>query len=157
MLEYSTAYLLGLSTKITAMAERIQSKNRIQRGLNKALWWRREGEVRQREEELFEWTTRLDLRLVGLPTDLKTVMKLDNDQSSKSMPNVTASVYIQSLWKGTEKASQAWNSSVFRPEAEDIIRNAVPWDAGRFCTAESEGTQYLVERRPHDFVKESNS
>lgn len=156
ILEYSTAYLLGLSTKITTIAEKIQSKNRIQRGLNKALWWHREEEVRELEEELFEWTTRLDLRLVGLPTELKTVIKLDDDLSSSSMPNFTASVHIQSLWKVTEKASQALDNSIFHTEVEGFVSNAVPSNTGRFSVVESEGSQYLVERRLHDFVKESD-
>lgn len=157
ILEYSTAYLFGLSTKISAIAERIQSKNKIQRGLNKALWWHRGEEVRELEEELFEWTTRLDLRLVGLPTELKTVIKLEDGQSSSPMPNFTASVNIQSLRKVTEKASQALNNSIFQAEVDDTVKNSVPCNTGRFCVVNSEGSQYLVERRLHDFVIESHS
>ncbi|KAH6982365.1 hypothetical protein BKA56DRAFT_585762 [Ilyonectria sp. MPI-CAGE-AT-0026] len=155
LLDSSAAYLSGLAARITSIAHRLESKSRFRRELNKALWWHREDEVRELEEELFEWTTRLDLRLVGLPSGLKTAIKLDG-QATGNIPNFAASRDIESLKAVTEKAGQAVvANNIFHEGVDDFIKSIDPRNHERFQAVEDAGRQVLVERRFYRHPKES--
>ncbi|KAI8713043.1 Protein kinase domain-containing protein [Fusarium sp. LHS14.1] len=155
LLDSSAVYLSGLAARITSIAQRLESKSRFRRELNKALWWHREDEVRELEEELFEWTTRLDLRLVGLPSGLKTAIKLDN-QATSNTPNFAASRHIESLKAMTEKAGQAVvANNIFHEDVDDFIKSIDPKNHERFQAIGDAGRQVLVERQFHRHPKDS--
>lgn len=160
LLDTSVAYLAGLATKVTTIAERLQTKNRFRKELNKAMWWHREDEVQEIEKELFEWTSRLDLRLVGLPSEWKTVIKLDA-QAIDSAPNFAASIQIENLKKVTLKADQTQlgNDTIFRESMDDvdaaILSMSQKQQREQFLTTESSGKQLLVERRFHEHPQKS--
>ncbi|KAM7192569.1 hypothetical protein V8F20_008778 [Naviculisporaceae sp. PSN 640] len=150
----SAAYLSGLATKITGIAQKLESKGRLRREFNKALWWHRESDIRELEEELFEWTTRLDLRLVGLPSEMRTAIKLDGPAAS-NMPNLVASQSIRSLRAVVEKADKAAVEGIFRDSVDDYI-SVVETDVyERFKTIQHADKQLLVERRFHSHPKDS--
>jgi hypothetical protein len=155
-LEHSKAYLVGLSTKVSSIAGRLQSKSKFRKVLNKALWWHREDKVRRLEGELFEWTTRLGIWLEGLPTELKTVIKLENNPNSPT-PKFAASVQIHSLWGMAEKAKQVLNDSMFRTEVDDCIKNASADDDQRFGVVEDQDSQLIIERRFHNLPRGSKA
>ncbi|KAF2256094.1 hypothetical protein BU26DRAFT_526630 [Trematosphaeria pertusa] len=155
LLEKSAEYLLELATKISATAERLQCKSRLRKELNKALWWYREEDIQLLEQELFEWTTRLDLRLVGLPRELKTVAELDQQQATTNSPNFAASISIQKLQSVTHRARNALDEALFRSTVDLPVESRGPRDHSRFRLMESNGATFLVESRFHHFPKDS--
>ncbi|CZR64724.1 uncharacterized protein PAC_14623 [Phialocephala subalpina] len=73
LLEESTEYLGSLIQRLNAITPRLSADGRWAREINKAKWFYRKNDLIALELELFEWTQRLDLRLVGLPQRLRNV------------------------------------------------------------------------------------
>src|SRR5690606_22593662 len=142
-----------------------QCKSRLRQEVNKALWWKREGDIEQIERELFDWTTRLDLRLVGLPQELKTAIDFGlDDESKKAAPNFVASSTIQNLRHLSEKArlrmiDELWKELADVPEnIQHAVRNGPLRDVSSFSLipSHSGNLTFLVEKRPLLLPKSSS-
>ena len=153
----SAEYLQSLVDRVTSSARKIQSKNWLGKEVNKVLWWHRQSEFEKLEQELFEWTRRLDLRLVAVPEELKEVIKLDTDglqnAATASSPNFVASTRIQKLQHATSEARKARIDSLYAENPPEALKDLVnPSSSQRFCTAVVDGETVLIERRFHSHV-----
>ncbi len=147
-------YLQSLVERVTSSARKIQSKSWLGKEANKVLWWHRQSDLQKLEQELFEWTRRLDLRLVAVPQELKSVIKLDSEglqsTANASTPNFVASTRIQRLQHATSQARATRIDSLYAEKPAQALKNITnPSDGGRFHTAVVEGETLLVERRFH--------
>ena len=156
----SAEYLQSLVDRVTSSARKIQSKNWLGKEVNKVLWWHRQSDLEKLEQELFEWTRRLDLRLVAVPEELKNVIKLDSEglqsAANASSPNFVASTRIQQLQHATSEARRARIDSLYADNPPEALRNVASPSCGqKFCTAVVDGETVLIERRFHSHAVNS--
>lgn len=154
MLASSAAYLASLAVKVSSIAARLESTKRLEREWMKMTWWHRENEVRLLEAELFEWTTRLDLRLVGLPAEMKTLIRLDA-KDEQAAPNFIASVSIQSLGHITARARSAATEEIWVDNVPDTMRQQMLAKKDSFHLIQQDGQQLLVEKRTCPATRDS--
>ena len=123
----SAEYLRSLVDRVTSSARKIQSKNWLGKEANNVLWWHRQPELEKLEQELFEWTRRLDLRLVAVPQQMKNVIKLDSEglqsAANVSSPNFIASRRIQQLQHTTSQARTARIDSLYMEKPPETLTN----------------------------------
>jgi hypothetical protein len=150
----SAEYLQSLVDRVTSSARKIQSKTWLGKEANKVLWWHRQSELQKLEEELFEWTRRLDLRLVAVPQELKNVIKLDSEglqsAANASSPNFIASTRIQQLQHATSEVRASRIDSLYAESPPENLKNVLNSNDGEgFRTAVVDGETLLIERRFH--------
>lgn len=87
LLNETAEYLAELMGKVTASFTKVQASKFWWRKLNTAMWILRRAELKELEKELQEWTDRFDVRLLGLPPEVRTIIP---DTSSVSDGNWTS-------------------------------------------------------------------
>jgi hypothetical protein len=74
LLDETAEYLTALSAKVVASSGKIQAKGWLGKSMNRVLWIARQKDLYDLEREIYEWTNRFDVRLLGLPPQLMTVI-----------------------------------------------------------------------------------
>lgn len=96
LLEESTSYLGALLNRVEVCKMKLTSQGRLSREINRLTWVLRRNEMKELEAELYEWTKRLDLRLVALPERARTVMSIGAEDEIKNFtPRLAARTRLE--------------------------------------------------------------
>ena len=131
LLDETARYLAVLISKVSASFAKIQAFGFWGRTLNQSLWLARRKELKDLEHELNEWTNRFDIRLLGLPPELKTIIPATHT-TAKDRGSVP--IALQSNMRMQEFAALAWKS---KQQQIDLLRCDPP-----------KGLLYELERNP---------
>lgn len=74
LLERTARYLAGLVAKVDNTRWKIQPKGRLHDSVNHIMWIARRANLKEMEKEIFEWTKRFDVRVLGLPLELRNII-----------------------------------------------------------------------------------
>ncbi|KAM0460110.1 hypothetical protein ACHAPV_000358 [Trichoderma viride] len=74
LLERTSKYLDNLSVKVQQSLHKIERKGFLSTTINKALWITRKSELLELEREVYNWTDRFGVRVLGLPKEFKHVL-----------------------------------------------------------------------------------
>lgn len=149
LLEESTSYLATLLSRVEICKTKLTAQSRWSKEMSRLTWILRRNEFNELEAELYEWTRRLDLRLVALPERARTVMCLgagDDDETKSFTPRFAARVRLERFATAAAAAKRAvWERLV----AEEGALERPPESGGsqRFCLGTFEGNTVLVETR----------
>ncbi|KAI1198475.1 hypothetical protein F5X97DRAFT_299258 [Nemania serpens] len=71
LLERTAGYLDNLVSKVQRSLHKIQRKGLINNVINRGMWIARQADLKEMEAEVYEWTRRFDVRVLGLPQKLR--------------------------------------------------------------------------------------
>jgi hypothetical protein len=74
LLEQTAAYLEGFVSKVQKTLWKIERKGWLHDTIRRAAWIARRSDLKDMEKEMFEWTRRFNVRLLGLPPELKKII-----------------------------------------------------------------------------------
>jgi hypothetical protein len=80
LLERTARYLAGLVAKVENTLWKIQPKGKLHDSVNHIMWLARRANLKELEKEIFEWTRRFDVRVLGLPMELRNIKKESSPQ-----------------------------------------------------------------------------
>jgi hypothetical protein len=74
LLERTAAYLDGFVVTVTQSLRKIERKRLMKSTFNRIMWMARRADLQDMEKELFDWTRRFDVRVLGLPPEIRTII-----------------------------------------------------------------------------------
>jgi hypothetical protein len=74
LLERTANYLDGFVAKVQKTLWKIERKGWLQDGVKHIMWITRRADLKEMEKEIFEWTLRFDVRVLGLPSELRRIV-----------------------------------------------------------------------------------
>jgi len=96
LLEDSASYLGLLVKRVEVCKTKLEVQSRWAKEVNRLTWLLRRNEVRELEKELYEWTKRLDLRLVALPERARAVMRIGEEEEVQNFtPRLAARTRLE--------------------------------------------------------------
>ncbi|KAL7915174.1 hypothetical protein GGI35DRAFT_172300 [Trichoderma velutinum] len=88
-------YLAKLASKAAGSMRKIQGTGLLQRGRNQVMWLARRSELQELEAELYEWSTRFDIKLLALPAQFKSVLPASGGDDAPTPPVIWANIQLQ--------------------------------------------------------------
>ncbi|ROV86712.1 hypothetical protein VMCG_10949 [Cytospora schulzeri] len=79
LLERTSDYLDSLVHRVQQRLRKIERKGRLHATINMSLWIARRSELNDLERELYEWTERLNVRILSLPKELRAAIPRAHD------------------------------------------------------------------------------
>ncbi|OTA61544.1 hypothetical protein K449DRAFT_395607 [Hypoxylon sp. EC38] len=76
LLNETAEYLGSLISRVSASFAKIQASGLLRQAINQGLWVVRRRDLKELEQELNEWTNRFDVRLLGLPPEIKNIIPI---------------------------------------------------------------------------------
>ncbi|KAJ5813168.1 hypothetical protein N7447_010191 [Penicillium robsamsonii] len=145
LLEASVSYLGPLLKRVELCKTKLEAQNRRSKEFNRLTWALRRNEVHDLEKELYEWTRRLDLRLIALPERARSVMLLGESQETIS-PNLATRTRIERFTAQAATAKRAvWGPLLVTPEE---VRAMSHPQGSHFSLGVLDGRTTLLEFRP---------
>jgi hypothetical protein len=153
LLEESASYLGTLLSRVELCRAKLTSPSRWSKQANRLTWVLRRSEMKDLEAELYEWTRRLDLRLVALPERARTVMSVGAEDEIKSFtPRLAARTRIERFTTTAAIAKKAiWERLLVNEdqvEKSPVSESSAPHTNARdFSLGTFEGGTVLLEFR----------
>ena len=91
LLEETAAYLDGLVSKAEKTVRKIERGRWLQDSVMRGLWIARRTALKDMEKEIFEWTRRFNVRLLGLPPELRQILPAASSGDLANSPAVVKS------------------------------------------------------------------
>jgi hypothetical protein len=85
LLDETAEYLSVLSCKVAASSAKIQARGWLGKNMNRVLWFARQKELKELERELYEWTSRFDVRVLALPANIRTIIPQIQDEDAPKL------------------------------------------------------------------------
>jgi hypothetical protein len=95
LLEDTARHLAKLAGKVAGSVTKIQGSGFLQRGRNQVLWITRRSEIEALEAELYDWSSRFDVKLLALPTEFKFVLPASEGSNAPTPPVVRANMRLK--------------------------------------------------------------
>jgi hypothetical protein len=86
LLEQTASYLDGLVSKVQKNLWKIERKGWLHDSIGRAVWAMRRAELKGMQMEIHEWTKRFDVRLLGLPPELRIIIP-DASGGNEAIPS----------------------------------------------------------------------
>ncbi|KAH7317317.1 hypothetical protein BKA65DRAFT_570888 [Rhexocercosporidium sp. MPI-PUGE-AT-0058] len=133
----------------TADCARVQTQEWLSRTTNKVLWFHRRKELQSLEQELFEWTSRFDIRLVGLAPELKAIISPSSEEegnpgSGKALCSNRRMHRVQAL---AEEVLLRESRNLFLEDIPESLRKTDLRTGSGFSILEFNGEQVILESR----------
>ena len=143
---------------MSAGCARVQTQEWLSRTTNKVLWFHRRKELQSLEQELFEWTSRFDIRLVGLAPELKTVIspsseEEENPGSRKALCSNRRMHRVQAL---AEEVLLRESQNLFVEDIPESLRKTDFRTSSGYSIVEFNGEQFILESRYFAFDNDYN-
>ncbi|KAI1470141.1 uncharacterized protein F4812DRAFT_421633 [Daldinia caldariorum] len=100
LLNETGRYLADLISEVSCSLAKLQVSGHVRKTISKSLWITRRSGLKDLEKELHEWTTRFDIRLLGLPHELKSIIPPETvtlDDGAPSMGLVESNTRMHHL------------------------------------------------------------
>ncbi|KAI1113764.1 hypothetical protein F5Y14DRAFT_417170 [Nemania sp. NC0429] len=85
LLERTAGYLDNLVSRVQRSLRKIESKGLMNNVVNRGLWIARQAELKEMEAEVYEWTRRFGVRVLGLPEELRVSIPAGDEVESPSV------------------------------------------------------------------------
>jgi hypothetical protein len=147
LLDSSVAYISTLLDTIAAKRSKIETNGWLKKEWNRVRWVHYKKDLVALEQELFEWTSRFDLRLVALPERLKAVIHLD-EPTAKHAPRLATKFRIDQYLASSEQDKRKLGLSMLikSPMTEVSFLSQTP---SRRQIATYKQNTVIVEYKPH--------
>lgn len=153
LLDESVTYLSSLMERLSSATTKISVTNRWSREINRALWIFRKNDFEELERELFEWTQRLDLRLVALPERLRNgIIPMEETEHNEEGMTYTPAPVIQRrietfLGLSPDARKKEWESIwIDKPESRIILSEQ---SLAKFMMADFDSRKVIIEYKPY--------
>ncbi|KAH7146923.1 hypothetical protein B0J13DRAFT_664687 [Dactylonectria estremocensis] len=151
LLSDSAEYLGSLLQRLEVCKAKLENHDRWSKEINKVMWYFRRTEFIDLEKELFEWTRRLDLRLVALPPSVRSVISFceSDEDSTMHTPSVAAQKRIERfLLRAEEAKRRTWEGLLIHSHHVDVLLDSSMPNA-QFKRAMFRGRPVIVEYKPY--------
>lgn len=91
LLEQTASYLDGFVSKVQKTLWKIERKGWLHDSIRRAAWIARRADLKDMEKEMFEWTRRFNVRLLGLPPELRKIIPATSGGDEARPPAVVRS------------------------------------------------------------------
>jgi hypothetical protein len=124
LLQETAEYLQSLAARVNASCAQVQTTEWLSRTTSKVLWFHRRKDLQSLEQELFEWTSRFDIRLVGLPPEIKTVIGPMNNEDVGPGAGETfcSNQRMHRIQRLAEEARLSEPANLFLTDVPDTLR-----------------------------------
>jgi hypothetical protein len=153
LLDESVTYLGSLMERLASATAKISATNRWSKEMNKALWVFRKKDFENLQRELFEWTQRLDLRLVALPERLRDgIIPVEEPEETERGKAFTPAPVIQRrierfLKLSSDGRRREWESLwIDNPDSCIVLRDHGP---AKFTVADFASKMVILEHKPY--------
>jgi hypothetical protein len=146
-------YLEVLSRRAAASSSRIQAQGWLKTTWNRATWFHRQKELKEIEKELFDWTTRFDVRVLALPQRVKTVIPGYLGDTSESPKVLQSNRRITEFHKLAIQAQSHQAESLFLEDVPAALNPdgvSSPVQNRQQQQVEYRGQPVLLEPHPYD-------
>jgi hypothetical protein len=147
LLNNSVAYLSSLLDTIVAKRSKVETNGWVRKEWNRVIWLHYKKDLVQLEQELFEWTSRFDLRLVALPEGLRAVIHLE-DPTAKHAPRLATKLRIDKYLTSSEQDKAKLESSMFIKDPKNAVSFLSDIPSRRRIAAYQQKSS-IVEYKPH--------
>lgn len=149
LLQETAEYLQSLAARVSASCARIQTQEWLSRATSKVLWFHRRKELQSLEQELFEWTSRFDIRLVGLPPELKTIISPIGEEQDDAVPGkaLGSNRRMHRVQALAEEARLAESRDLFLENAPKTLCKTHLRTGSEYSILEFKGEQVILESR----------
>lgn len=165
LINETAGYLACLINKVSGSLAKIQASGFWGRTINQGLWVARRGSLKELEQELHEWTNRFDIRLLGLPPEIRDIIPATPvssfpvsstlSRASTLVAEAPAAVLLNSNFKMQQFAKLASHSKRQKvaqlerePPAALLRELEVNGDGAMFGPLFIESQQYILATRP---------
>ncbi len=114
LLEQTSKYLDELTAKLQQSCRKLERGGFLGAVINRAMWIGRKSDIQELERELFNWTGRFGVRVLGLPEELRFVIRVTQDGSEgvQTPPVVESSCRLQQFLALASDAKQKYARSM---------------------------------------------
>ncbi|CAF9927528.1 MAG: hypothetical protein GOMPHAMPRED_004425 [Gomphillus americanus] len=147
LLQASVAYFGELMAHISRKRNKIQAKGWLGTQWNRALWIHYKKELKDLEAELFEWTSRFDLRLVAVPPELGAVIQLD-DPEANSAPRLAMKRRIKRYLAQPDSEKAKISEELYIPDPGNAVKFTSSIASQRMTATYNSKTS-IVEYKPY--------
>lgn len=125
LLENTARYLAKLAGKVAGSMRKIQGSGFLQRGRNQVLWISRRSELQELEAELYQWSTRFDMKLLALPAEFKFVLPAAEGNDAPTPPVIQANIQLQEFLALPQEAKDEKVRDLLEAKPPEEITQAV--------------------------------
>lgn len=87
LLERTSDYLDSLVCRVQQRLRKNERKGRLHATINRSLWIARRTDLKDMEREVYEWTERLNVRILGLPKEIRAAVPRAQDEIANARPS----------------------------------------------------------------------
>ncbi|XXH03693.1 hypothetical protein Hte_010099 [Hypoxylon texense] len=150
ILNETAEYLKVLISKASASSTKIQASGFLKRTINQGLWVSRRSDLKELEQELRQWTNRFDIRLLGLPPEVRNIIPAVPIATGDNIPTplvVESNSRMQQFARLASEAKKQRIAELLRKPPDTLLHEIeeAP-DVPRTLCVESQ--QYILTSRP---------
>ncbi|KAF7514254.1 hypothetical protein GJ744_000024 [Endocarpon pusillum] len=148
LLERLSEHLDGVISKALAMEGILKANRGWRKHAKQLTWWHYRLKVQQLQQELHEWAESFDVRLMSLPDDMKTVMKVAQDEKPVMVATKERIESVLARIQAEMEASDGMDG-LFINDHENRISIGASSTTFRH-TATFDNTPVILEYRPYE-------
>ena len=109
LLEGTATYLDSFVATVQQSLGKIERKRLMKSTFNRVMWMARRADLQDMEKEIFDWTRRFDVRVLGLPPEIRTIIPVTGpmDDEAESPPIVRSNKRLEEFLALTPKLKKA--------------------------------------------------
>ncbi|KAL7903632.1 hypothetical protein HDV63DRAFT_131586 [Trichoderma sp. SZMC 28014] len=141
LLEQTADYLDSLVGKVHRSLHKLKRKGLLNDILNRGMWIARQSELKDMEREIHAWTQRFDVRVLGLPPELRAIIPANAEAGPPSV--VKSSNRLRGFLDLTANIKQTRAKDMRLQDSDKLAKKII--GRGSFCFLPlQEGDQQLV-------------
>ncbi|KAH8743234.1 hypothetical protein BGZ57DRAFT_919780 [Hyaloscypha finlandica] len=145
LLRQTSSYLEDLVQKVHKNLGKIDREGWLRDAKNMSLWALRKNELKDMETELFEWTRRFDVRVLGLPPELRHAIRINGGDDAT--PVVKSNNRLQEFNRLAVEAKQKRGMKMLEQSPITLLTAFNGWTDISFIPVQFEGKQLVFSSR----------
>lgn len=122
LLERTSDYLGDLLIKVRSKLVKLERRGWLRKTVNQSMWINREKEFKELEREVFDWTQRFNVRILGLPTEIRTTLPTTTGETQATQPEILkSSDRILALTRLAENEKEARIRQMLLEDTDDVV------------------------------------
>ncbi|KAI1097308.1 hypothetical protein F4804DRAFT_351835 [Jackrogersella minutella] len=151
LLNETADYLAVLFGKVSSSFTKIQASGILRQTINQGLWVARRSSLKELEQELNQWTNRFEVRLLGLPPEIKTIIPftpttISNDASTTHV--LESNSRMQKFASLTTKAKEQQITSLMREPPRKLLQAIKQYPHSTTLVIRVQSQQFIITSRP---------
>lgn len=146
LLKRTADYLDDLVRKVQRSLGKIERKGLLHGAINRGIWIARQADLHEMEREVYDWTRRFDVRVLGLPPELRTLIPVTGSVKPTSI--MRSNNRLRGFLKLASMDKTAQATEMRLEDSGELAAEITSLGDVSFMPLEYEDKQFIFASRP---------